>query len=189
MDTSQILFICGGTFVGLEDIIRKRLGKRQIGFTSELEKAETIDERAHTPNMAVKSPDETGASTPEWETIEQVFAALESPLLIYARRLLGNRAVAEDIVQEAFMKLHMRFKQVQAPQPWLYRAVHNLAVDHQRRAAGRADGGFGEGGQTGADPVVPRRCRTSRSRAGRGSGWCGCLETLDDQPGVDPAAI
>ena len=35
MDTSQILFICGGTFVGLEDIIRKRLGKRQIGFNTE----------------------------------------------------------------------------------------------------------------------------------------------------------
>jgi ATP-dependent Clp protease ATP-binding subunit ClpX len=34
MDTSQILFICGGTFVGLEDIIRKRLGKRQIGFNA-----------------------------------------------------------------------------------------------------------------------------------------------------------
>src|SRR5207253_474332 len=48
MDTSQILFICGGTFVGLEDIIRKRLGKRQIGFSSELEKAETAGERAHT---------------------------------------------------------------------------------------------------------------------------------------------
>jgi ATP-dependent Clp protease ATP-binding subunit ClpX len=47
MDTSQILFICGGTFVGLEDIIRKRLGKRQIGFGSELTKFETADERAH----------------------------------------------------------------------------------------------------------------------------------------------
>lgn len=35
MDTSQILFICGGTFVGLEDIVRKRLGKQQIGFTGE----------------------------------------------------------------------------------------------------------------------------------------------------------
>ena len=35
MDTTHILFICGGTFVGLEDIIRKRLGKRQIGFGSE----------------------------------------------------------------------------------------------------------------------------------------------------------
>ncbi len=35
IDTSQILFICGGTFVGLEDIIKKRLGKKLIGFGSE----------------------------------------------------------------------------------------------------------------------------------------------------------
>ena len=35
IDTSQILFICGGTFVGLEDIIKKRLGKKMIGFGSE----------------------------------------------------------------------------------------------------------------------------------------------------------
>jgi len=32
MDTTNILFICGGTFVGLEDIIGKRLGKKTIGF-------------------------------------------------------------------------------------------------------------------------------------------------------------
>ena len=32
MDTTNILFICGGTFVGLEDIVAKRLGKRTIGF-------------------------------------------------------------------------------------------------------------------------------------------------------------
>jgi ATP-dependent Clp protease ATP-binding subunit ClpX len=32
MDTSNILFICGGTFVGLEDIVRKRLGRRTMGF-------------------------------------------------------------------------------------------------------------------------------------------------------------
>ena len=32
MDTSNILFICGGTFVGVEDIIRKRLGKKTLGF-------------------------------------------------------------------------------------------------------------------------------------------------------------
>ena len=46
MDTSQILFICGGTFVGLEDIIRKRLGKRQIGFNSESSKSESSSEKA-----------------------------------------------------------------------------------------------------------------------------------------------
>ncbi|MFV1967626.1 MAG: ATP-dependent Clp protease ATP-binding subunit ClpX, partial [Pirellulaceae bacterium] len=32
IDTTNILFICGGTFVGLEDIIRKRLGRRTLGF-------------------------------------------------------------------------------------------------------------------------------------------------------------
>ena len=46
MDTSQILFIAGGTFVGLEDIIRKRLGKRQIGFNAENAPGETARDRA-----------------------------------------------------------------------------------------------------------------------------------------------
>jgi len=36
LDTTQILFICGGTFVGLENIVKKRLGKKMIGFDSEL---------------------------------------------------------------------------------------------------------------------------------------------------------
>lgn len=35
INTSNILFICAGTFVGLEDIISKRLGHRAIGFASE----------------------------------------------------------------------------------------------------------------------------------------------------------
>jgi ATP-dependent Clp protease ATP-binding subunit ClpX len=34
IDTSNILFICGGTFVGLDDIISRRVGQRTIGFTS-----------------------------------------------------------------------------------------------------------------------------------------------------------
>ncbi len=34
IDTTNILFICGGTFVGVEDIIRKRLGRKTMGFGS-----------------------------------------------------------------------------------------------------------------------------------------------------------
>jgi len=37
IDTSQILFICGGAFIGLEDIVQKRLGKHSIGFTTSKE--------------------------------------------------------------------------------------------------------------------------------------------------------
>ena len=36
LDTTQILFICGGTFTGLDNIVKKRLGKKMIGFDSEL---------------------------------------------------------------------------------------------------------------------------------------------------------
>ncbi|MEX2673683.1 MAG: ATP-dependent Clp protease ATP-binding subunit ClpX [Phycisphaeraceae bacterium] len=35
MDTSNILFICGGAFVGIEDIVRRRLGASRIGFATE----------------------------------------------------------------------------------------------------------------------------------------------------------
>ncbi len=56
MDTSQILFICGGTFVGLEDIIRKRLGKRQIGFNAENAPAESAIDRSNI--LAQVQPDD-----------------------------------------------------------------------------------------------------------------------------------
>ena len=32
MDTSKILFICGGSFVGLSEVVSNRIGKRLIGF-------------------------------------------------------------------------------------------------------------------------------------------------------------
>ncbi|NLF30573.1 MAG: ATP-dependent Clp protease ATP-binding subunit ClpX [Planctomycetes bacterium] len=46
MDTSQILFICGGTFVGLDDIIGKRIGKRAIGFFAETEAEDPVAAQA-----------------------------------------------------------------------------------------------------------------------------------------------
>jgi ATP-dependent Clp protease ATP-binding subunit ClpX len=32
VNTSNILFVCGGAFVGLEDIIRRRVGEKKLGF-------------------------------------------------------------------------------------------------------------------------------------------------------------
>ncbi len=34
VDTSNILFICGGAFVGLEKVVQRRIGKRVMGFAS-----------------------------------------------------------------------------------------------------------------------------------------------------------
>lgn len=36
VDTTDILFICGGTFIGLDRIISKRIGKSMVGFQSDL---------------------------------------------------------------------------------------------------------------------------------------------------------
>jgi RNA polymerase sigma factor (sigma-70 family) len=83
--------------------------------------------------MAVIQPVQAGA-TPGCETIEQLFAALESPLLSYALRLTGASSAAEDLVQEAFMKLQAKFEEVREPRRWLYRTVHNLALNHLRQA-------------------------------------------------------
>src|SRR5216110_902952 len=41
VDTTNILFICGGTFVGLEDIISRRTGRGSIGFGSDPKARET----------------------------------------------------------------------------------------------------------------------------------------------------
>ena len=75
------------------------------------------------------------AQTPKWDSIEELFAALESPLLGYALRLVGERSTAEDLVQDAFMKLHAQFDEVREPQRWLYRTVHNAALNHRRDSA------------------------------------------------------
>jgi ATP-dependent Clp protease ATP-binding subunit ClpX len=41
VDTSNILFICGGTFVGLDNVIARRIGRKTIGFGSNPEQRET----------------------------------------------------------------------------------------------------------------------------------------------------
>src|SRR2546425_745994 len=84
--------------------------------------------------MTVVPPDAASAGPPRCESIEALFAALESPLLSYALRLLGDRALAEDAVQDAFMKLHEHFAEVREPRRWLYRTVHNQALNHRRQA-------------------------------------------------------
>ncbi len=79
-------------------------------------------------------PDQASAEPSGWETIEELFAALESPLLNYALRLVGELGAAEDIVQEAFMRLQAQFEEVREPRRWLYRTAHNLALNHRRQA-------------------------------------------------------
>ena len=43
IDTTNILFICGGAFEGLENIIKDRIGKKSMGFGAEIQSKKDID--------------------------------------------------------------------------------------------------------------------------------------------------
>lgn len=65
-----------------------------------------------------------------------------SELISYARRIVGNSATAEDVVQEAYLKYWAHTggtdstaEQVSEPVGYLYRIVRNLAFDWRRRPA------------------------------------------------------
>jgi len=146
-----------------------------------------------------------GPNTPEAAELEQLFRDLESPLHGYALKLVQRPDTAQDLVQEAFMRLHARFREVRQPRLWLYRTVHNLAMNHHRAAkkivaidfegdgAGACSnaGGTAEDGRvdisTLAERIPPRR--TGRKERGRRAS-----ETKGQGPGaagagVDPAQV
>jgi ATP-dependent Clp protease ATP-binding subunit ClpX len=54
LDTSNVLFIVGGAFHGLENIIEQRIGKRRIGFKGE----DAINERIRTDVLEQVLPDD-----------------------------------------------------------------------------------------------------------------------------------
>src|SRR4026209_707936 len=57
VDTTNILFICGGAFVGLEDIIRKRTGRKRMGFGGQLEESEKNAQRSSDLLHSVQTED------------------------------------------------------------------------------------------------------------------------------------
>ncbi len=65
-------------------------------------------------------------------SLEAVFEAEESALLRYAFSLVGRREVAEELVQDAFLRLHQHWTDVLQPRAWLFRCVRNRAYNHLR---------------------------------------------------------
>ncbi len=81
------------------------------------------------PEVAFPSP---GGGEQVQGSIADLFLAEESALLHFAIGIVGQRAVAEELVQEAFLRLHKVWDQVENPRGWLYRSLRNLALNHLR---------------------------------------------------------
>jgi RNA polymerase sigma-70 factor (ECF subfamily) len=128
-------------------------------------------------------PDQANA-VPGCETIQELFLALESSLLSYALRLAGDLEAAEDSVQDAFMKLQAQFNEVREPRRWLYRTVHNLALNHRRRAGKivTLEVNARDASRPATDPPDPQPLPDEQIVRSEGIGLVRlCLETLDDR--------
>jgi len=62
-----------------------------------------------------------------------LFRALESPLLGFTYQMTKDEQLAQDIVQEAFLRLQAHFAEVEQPKAWLYTTVRRMAIDQLRR--------------------------------------------------------
>lgn len=128
-------------------------------------------------------PKEAASGALPTESLAELFTALESPLLAYAMKLVQQSETAQDLVQEAFVRLHGEFESVRQPRPWLYRTVHNLAANHHRKhrkivplARGEGDDGvpieWPDDAPT-PDEALQRLEAADHTRR--------CLETLDER--------
>lgn len=74
------------------------------------------------------------ADQTSWEAI---YATHRIELLRYVHRLTRDVHLAEDIVQDAFLRLWRETRAVDSPRSWLYRVCTNLVRDHARRTVTR----------------------------------------------------
>ena len=70
---------------------------------------------------------------PEFRSVEEAFLALEAPLLTYALRLLKDPDMAQDIVQEAFLRFHREAGKgtaIDSSKAYLSAITTRLSIDH-----------------------------------------------------------
>ncbi len=104
LDTTHILFICGGTFDGLAEIIKKRLGRQLIGFASEGAGEESLAEKGHIlaqvqpddliqfgmiPEMIGRLPGITALSPLDEEAMVRILTEPRNALIKQYQRLFG----------------------------------------------------------------------------------------------------
>jgi RNA polymerase sigma-70 factor (ECF subfamily) len=69
-------------------------------------------------------------------SFEQLAAELSGPLFGYLRKMLGNGADADDLLQETLMRIARSLPTLEksaAVKSWAFRIASNLAIDHIRR--------------------------------------------------------
>ena len=111
----------------------------------------------------------SGEAKPGKENMEELMSQYQTALLRYAARVLNNADAAQDVVQEAFIRLHENWGKIakrRVPiKGWLFRTTHNAAVDYIRkesRLRSLHERQSSENGCSAATPADDQRDREER---------------------------
>jgi RNA polymerase sigma-70 factor, ECF subfamily len=73
----------------------------------------------------------------EGEKLGVLFERYHGPLFNFYTRLMGDRTVSEDLVQEVFLRI-LRYRDTYQPgtpfRPWMYQIARNARMDHYRKS-------------------------------------------------------
>jgi RNA polymerase sigma-70 factor (ECF subfamily) len=103
-----------------------------------------------------------------------------------AYRMMGNASDAEDLTQEAFVRVWAAFDRYDRSRPfegWLFRILSNLAIDRWRRLSGMSVCSLDAEGSVRA---TSRRSRPAYGSAREGSGSSLLAYLADDRPSAMP---
>ena len=90
-----------------------------------------------TKEQATASPEPDGASPPA--SFEAFYVASYDSLVRLAYVLTSSRELAEDLVQDSFVRLHRHYDSVETPDRYIRRSVVNASRSHFRSAGRERD--------------------------------------------------
>lgn len=116
VDTTNILFICGGTFVGIEDIIGRRLQKKMIGFGHEPQQEnkdkllnsileEDLIEFGMIPEFVGRLPVKTPLESLDEDTLVNVLTAPKDSLTKQYKKLCRYDNVTLEFTDQAIREV------------------------------------------------------------------------------------
>ncbi len=141
LDTTNILFICGGAFVGLEDIITKRKGTNALGFIGSVEKTPAKNDMIRDvqpqdlikygliPEFVGRIPITVGLHPLDENALVNILTEPKNALIKQYKRLIGLDNVELEITEAAVSAVAKKAIELKTGARGLRTILENLMID------------------------------------------------------------
>ena len=142
IDTTNILFICGGAFVGLEDIITKRKGTNSLGFIGSVKNVEVNPDQivrdiqpqdlikyGLIPEFVGRIPITVGLHPLDESALVNIMTKPKNALIKQYKRLIGLDNVELEITDGAISAVAKRAIELKTGARGLRTILENLMID------------------------------------------------------------